>query len=331
MASLHDQQVNHPLRRAALVAALCAPLLTACGKGDTEAVRTELTARIAEVERVSAEKDRLLADFVENTRFMNAINAELDRVRKLKPGVKVIQLQPGESPIAVAAYRDSVLAHIRQLTARLDSTEARLAASARARAGAPAAGSAEPATATSASSGSAMDDLQKQLASYRATIAEVRAQLEAQQSELTSLQDENNSLRAERARLAGEKAALDEKLADLAEAENTVYYIAGSKAQLQELGIVREEGGARGLLLAKKGKTLVPGRDLHPDDFTALSKTGNTELSMPKAGKAYTIVSQHNPSYLSPTEKDGALKGTVRITNAAAFWAPSRFLILVER
>lgn len=328
MASLQDQQVNHPLRGAVLAAALCAPLLAACGKGDTEAVRTELTARIAEVERVSAEKDRLLADFVENTRFMNAINAELDRVRKLKPGVKVIQLQPGESPIAVAAYRDSVLAHIRQLTARLDSTEARLAASARARAGAPTSGGAEPAT---ASSGSAMDDLQKQLASYRTTIAEVRAQLEAQQSELASLQDENYSLRAERARLAGEKAALDEKLADLAEAENTVYYIAGSKAQLQELGIVREEGGARGLLLAKKGKTLVPGRDLHPDDFTALSKTGNTELSMPKAGKAYTIVSQHNPSYLSPTEKDGTLKGTVRITNAAAFWAPSRFLILVER
>jgi hypothetical protein len=329
VAPLPFRQLHHPLRRAAVVVALCAPILTACGKGDTEAVRTELTAKIAEVERISAEKDRLLSDFVENTRFMNAINAELDRVRRLKPGVKVIQVQPGESPIAVAAYRDSVLAHIKQLTARLDSTEARLAASARARGVAPTSAGAE--AATSASSSSAMDGLQKQLASYRETIAEVRAQLEAQQSELASLQDENNSLRAERARLAGEKAALDEKLADLADAENTVYFIAGSKSQLQELGVVREEGGARGIMLAKKGKTLVPGRELHPEDFTALSKTGNTELSMPKAGKSYAIVSQHNASYLSPTEKDGAVKGTVRITNAAAFWAPSKFLILVER
>ncbi len=331
MALLLSRQRRRSWRNAALAMALYAPGLTACGNGDAEAVRTELTAKIAEVERVSAEKDRLLSDFVENTRFMNAINAELDRVRKLKPGVKVIQVQPGESPIAVEAYRDSVLAHIKQLTARLDSTEARLAASSRARAGAPASPAAAPATDAPASAGAAMDGLQQQLAAYRATIAEVRAQLEAQQSELVSLQDENNSLRAERARLSSEKAALDEKLADLAEAENTVYFVAGSKSQLQELGVVREEGGARGLLLSKRGKTLVPGRDLHPEDFTAISKTGNSELSMPKPGKSYAIVSQHNASYLSPTEKDGTVKGTVRITNAAAFWAPSKFLILVER
>ncbi len=331
MAPLPFQQGQRSLCRTAFLMTLCVSVLAACGNGDTEAVRTELTAKIAEVERVSAEKDRLLADFVENTRFMNAINAELDRVRKLKPGVKVIQLQPGESPIAVAAYRDSVLAHIKQLTARLDSTEARLAASTRARGGTPTPAAAAPAADAAASAGSAMDGLQKQLAAYRATIAEVRAQLEAQQSELVSLQDENNSLRAERARLASEKAALDEKLADLADAENTVYFIAGSKSQLQELGVVREEGGARGLLLSKRGKTLVPGRDLHPEDFTALSKTGNSELSMPKPGKSYAIVSQHNATYLSPTEKDGTVKGTARITNAAAFWAPSRFLILVER
>ncbi len=331
MAPLPFQQGQRSLCRTAFLMALFVSVLAACGNGDTEAVRTELTAKIAEVERVSAEKDRLLSDFVENTRFMNAINAELDRVRKLKPGVKVIQLQPGESPIAVAAYRDSVLAHIKQLTARLDSTEARLTASTRTRAGAPAPAASAPATDAAASAGSAMDGLQKQLAAYRATIAEVRAQLEAQQSELVSLQDENNSLRAERARLAGEKATLDEKLTELADAENTVYFIAGSKSQLQELGVVREEGGARGLLLSKRGKTLVPGRDLHPEDFTALSKTGNSELSMPKPGKSYVIVSQHNATYLSPAEKDGTVKGTVRITNPVAFWAPSKFLILVER
>lgn len=307
------------LRRCLWFVVLGSASLTACGKSDGEAARTQLEARLAEVERLSSEKDQLLQDFVANTEFMNNINSELDRVRKLPSGTKVIVVKPGESPIAVAAYRDSILSRIRDMTARIDSTEARLARMQGARS--------DPNGATA-----------KQVASYRTSLDAVREQLAGQSEELVSLQNENTSLRSERdqlrmdrARVDREKAELNERLADAKEAANTVYFIAGSADALKKAGILREEGGARNVMLMKRGKTLVPTADPPIDAFTALSKTGNLEITMPSDKKNYRIVSSHSAKYLDPANNEGNVRGTVRIANPDAFWAASRFLILVER
>jgi len=295
--------------------------LAACGKADSEtaARATQLEARLAEAEQLSSEKDQLLQDFVANTEFMNNINVELDRVRKLPLGTKVIVVQPGESPIAIAAYRDSILARIREMTARVDSTEARLARMQGAR--------------PDASGATA-----QQVASYRRSLDAVREQLAGQSEELVSLQSENTSLRSERDQLRSdrtrvdrEKAELNERLADAKEAANTVYFVAGSADALKKAGILREEGGARNVLLMKRGKTLVPMADLPIDAFTALSKTGNLEIQLPKPNQSYRIVSSHSTKYLEPAAIDGKVRGTLRITDPDAFWSASRFLIFVEQ
>ena len=302
--------------------------LLACGGG--EDIKNELQAKIAALESLSREKDELISEVVANTKFMQDLNAEIDRVRRLPAGATVVRVKPYESPIAVAAYRDTVLAHIRELAQRLEQTEARLAAV-----------GARSATATGAStdeSARAAASMSQQVETYRATIADARAQLQAQEGEMVSLQEENTALRsdrdqvrAERARLAAEKADLDSRYSDLAESASTVYFIAATKAQLKELGVVNEVGGARGLTLRKRGQTLVPAPTLNPSDLTALSVKGNTEVTMPKPDKAYTLVSPHNAALLSPLAGDGTVRGTVRITDPSAFWATSKFLILVEK
>lgn len=316
-----------------ILPALLALGLFACSDKEN-ALKTELQAKVAALEAVSKEKDELISDVVENAKFIQSINTEIDRVRRLPAGTKVVAVKPDESPIAVAAYRDTVLAHIRELTTRLEKTEARLAAVREKSAS----------TAAAAATGSAKDvanataSMQQQLESYRETIAQVRAQLDAQQAEMSSLQGENtglrkdrDQLRAERAKLAAEKAELNDRYADLAESASTVYYIAATKDQLKELGVVKEVGGARTITFRKRGQTLVPAANLNPADFTALSVKGNTEIALPKTNKSYRLVSNHDAALLSPLNKDSSLTGTVRITDPKTFWAGSKFLILVEK
>lgn len=296
----------------------CLALAIGC-RGREEPETASLRAKVVEAERAVAQKDSLLNEFVETSQFIQNLNGELERIRKLPGTARIVIASDGETRIPVKAYRDSVLAHVRQLISRLDSSEARLAA-------------------VSGRTGSTNNVLSRQVAAMQAMLSAVRERFDGQQAELASLQGENRQLqsdraglRAERERLDRESAALKERLADAAEAEGTVYFIAGTKAQLLEIGAVREEGGARSLSFRKRGQTLVPGRELHPDDFTPISRMGNRDLRMPKESKAYLIVSQHNPALLTPTDKNMAVRGTVHIEDPIAFWAPSRFLILVEQ
>src|SRR5947199_8537513 len=80
---------------------------------------------------------------------------------------------------------------------------------------------------------------------------------------------------------------------------NTVYYIVGTKDELEQRGIVREEGGARFLfVLWKSGKTLVPSRNLDPTAFTPFDRRALSEIPLPAADKEYPIYSLHDASAL---------------------------------
>jgi hypothetical protein len=52
---------------------------------------------------------------------------------------------------------------------------------------------------------------------------------------------------------------------------------------------------------------------------------------MPKADKEYRIVSRHDPAYAeAPVMTKGKFKSALRITSPQQFWAPSKYLIIVE-
>jgi chromosome segregation ATPase len=289
-----------------------------CQRDTSTAEGDAVSAKLAEFEKVNKAREELLAEVMDNAKLIQAIDEEVSRVRRLPRGVRVVAVRPNESPIATAVYRDSVMAHIRELTARLDTSEARLAK-------------------LGADSAAGLSSLRTRLEEYRATLAQTRASLAASQAELVSLERENRGLRTanaglarEKTQLAVEKTAIEERFTEVLDETNTVYFIAGTKDELLERNILRETGGARNILLRKRGQTLVPAATLNADDFEALSKTGNREFRLPGSSK-YAVVSPHDVSLLSPVDKDGVVQGTVKILDPARFWAVSKFLILVRR
>jgi hypothetical protein len=107
-----------------------------------------------------------------------------------------------------------------------------------------------------------------------------------------------------------------------------VYYAVGTKDELIKRGIVTKEGSK---FLVFGGTRLEPARNLDPSAFTALDKTQQTSISLPRSDKKYKIVSRQSPSYLSsPVTKDGKVSGAVEISQPEEFWSPSKYLILVQ-
>jgi len=109
--------------------------------------------------------------------------------------------------------------------------------------------------------------------------------------------------------------------------------VVGTKDELEQKGVIQEEGGARFLfVLWKSGKTLVPSRNLDPSVFTQADRRQLTELPLPAGDKEYRIISRQDTSALdTPPDHDGRLGGhAVKIADTAKFWANSKYLIIVE-
>jgi len=113
--------------------------------------------------------------------------------------------------------------------------------------------------------------------------------------------------------------------------ERTAHFVAGSKKELIERGVVVEEGGTRFLIFTRTGETLRPAESLDPKEFTTIDLGTITEIPLPRPDRRYRIVSRHDLAHVDPaTVSAGKIRGTLRILDPRAFWAVSRFLILVE-
>ena len=112
--------------------------------------------------------------------------------------------------------------------------------------------------------------------------------------------------------------------------DDSVFVAIGSERELTEKGLVRREGGT--LLMFGRGKTMVPGRTLDPSQFTVLSKARDKQIMLPRADKEYRVISRQALEYTDLMRpRDAIVKGTLTITDPEKFWAPSKFLILVEK
>jgi hypothetical protein len=291
-----------------------ATLVAACDKS-----KPELEKTLAQVQQISAEKDSLLKDVMSTSQFMAEVNTELNNVRNVNAG-KPVQGKPGEmeNNLTPAQQREAIKAKVKELTERLNQSESRLAASRK-----------RVADLTGTNSG-----LAKQLAAYDSTISAFKTIIENQKAELASLTEqvtalagENVALKAEKAQLTTEKTQLTEEKSSLVTERNTVYWIAGNKDELIKAKIIEQKGGTLGL-----GKTQVPARDLNPADFKAIDKTKVSEIAFPKADKAYKLVSLQDVSALETApDKNGRIKGGLKVKDAEKFWAASKFLILIEQ
>lgn len=257
-----------------------------------------------------AEKDRALNEVVEASKFADQVDAELRQVRGLTSRVSVNKSDESGKTSAAAAQKD-ILDRLTQMRQRLNARQSQIRA---------------------------MMDTMKAMntdASAAATLlADLNSRLASRDRDIMALQNEVRQLRGQNAELAAQKATLTDTVSAMDVRENTVYYTIGSRRQLLAEGVVTEEGGSRGLLIVKLGKTLVPSRVLDESKFTRNDRREALTIALPHADRAYRIVSRHDVGLVdvAKKEKDGSFRGSsIRIVDPIKFWANSRFLIISEK
>jgi regulator of replication initiation timing len=209
-----------------------------------------------------------------------------------------------------------MLTQVRQLTARSAESEEKLQASEK----------------RIASMNRESGELKNAVASMQRTVTEFQSVISNQKTTIASLMEQVSALQTENTRLATRTAELSDTVSVMTARDNTVYYIIGTKDELVRRGIVTEEGGSRVLFVfGKRGKTIVPARDLDPAQFTAIDQREVTEIPLPEADHDYRIASRQDLTGLAtPPGEDGKIRGTITIADPERFWENNRFLIIVR-
>lgn len=308
-------------RGTSVLAVVIAFALSACTDTAARARADSLSAALAStsaerdslqglMQGTSADKDRALAQVVEASKFADEVDAELRKVRGLSSQVGVTKSDESGKTEAAAAQKD-ILDRLAQMRQRLAARQRQVTA--------------------------LLDTMKTMRADSSAAatlLADLNARLAMRDKEIAVFQDEIRALRTQNAQLTVEKSVLTDTVKAMDVRENKVFYLVGSRRQLIADKLVTEEGGSRGLLIVKLGKTLVPARTLDESRFTRADRREVLTIPLPRSDRPYRIVSGHDVGLIevAKKEKDGAFRGeSIRITDPVKFWAASRYLIIVEK
>jgi prefoldin subunit 5 len=298
-----------------------APLLllaAACSQGGQVAQRIPADSsqyfrtQVQELTTVAAAKDSLVRDLAETTKLLSDINTEILKVSVTRKPVEPVVGAEG----VTTNDRALVLKRIQDLTGRLKANEARLASSQR---------RLKQLTGES-------DSLKSTLTELQATIDGLQATLESQKNTIATLEADLTGTKQQVTVLSQEKTELTDTVSALSTRENTVYYVIGTRKELKDRGIIREEGGTRFLIFTRTGEVIKPADNLDPAAFTAVDRRSVMEIKLPNPAKEYQVVTNQATAYsnIAPDAK-GRVKGSLQITSPERFWGQSRFLILVEK
>jgi uncharacterized coiled-coil protein SlyX len=259
---------------------------------------------------ISSQKDSLLTELSETTKLITDVSGELATIRTDTKNAPVVA---GEG--SRVDERAEVLNKVRALVSRVRQSEARLAAARR---------RVENLSGTN-------DSLRTALTAYANTITELQGVVESQKATIATLNEQVTALSGQVTTLSEEKRVLTDTVSMMTERENEIYYVVGTKKELMDRGVIQQEGGTRFLVFTRTGETLAPARVLDPQQFTRADKRTLSEIALPKPDKEYRIVSRHDLAYAEADQMNNAkFKGTLRITSPQQFWAPSKYLIIVE-
>jgi predicted nucleic acid-binding Zn-ribbon protein len=300
----------------------CLVVLAACDTKAKDQLRTLAHADSLRTDSLVSIKNELLNEVMTSTQFVNDLNGEMAKLKSRQQPKLSTALSKESDVAAIKEERANVVQHIRELVARLDSSEARVS-SLRKRA---------------ASLSKHDSTLVAQVAEYEKTVADLRQSVQQQKAEyeqmiakqtvqIAALTSKVDTMTQDNGRLTSEKTALSDTVGQLTSEKNTAYYVIGTKDDLVKQGILVEEGHKRFMLLG--GRTTSPARELDPSKFTKIDRLRDRVINFP-AGE-YMIFSRQNPAYAAPiAKKDGRLSGGIRIDQPERFWEPSKFLIIVK-
>ena len=283
--------------------------------------KEELSKALADAQALAAEKDSLITEVLETSKFVNGVNEELTKART----ALVANAATGDAGTPAErdrAARAAALDRVKALVARLNETEGRL----------------EQSTQRAKSLSGRNSKLVKQIEEYKASIdslqasaqrteMELRAVVDSQTVQIASLHSSLDTARVVNDSLTVRSTALADTVGNLTTYKNTVYYVAGTEEELLEKGLVVKEGKK---FLFFGGKQLAPARNLDPSLFTAMDKSQASTIDLP-GDREYRLVSRQPLAAAdSSTVHDGKVTGQLRISDAEQFWSSSKYLILVE-
>jgi hypothetical protein len=282
------------------VAAVC---LTACGPTE------EQLAQIAELPVVVAEKERLQGEVSRLTAEIGQIETELANLSMVPAPASTEGSRPS-TPETVG----HLVAQVTEMESQLTAAETRL----------------RSVNATSTEQRQRITELEANIATERNALAD-------QQQRVSSLEAAIAGLEAETARQGEINYQLTQTVEQMTDDANTVWYVVGTKQELLDLGVIREEGGSRVLFIfGKRGKTIVPSREIDPSMFTAVDQrmVRSIPLDDPEAkpDATWTVVTPQNLAAVeSPLDERGRVVGeALSIANPQQFWANSRYLIVMR-
>ena len=117
---------------------------------------------------------------------------------------------------------------------------------------------------------------------------------------------------------------------ELTETSNRAYVIVGKEKDLLKKGVIVREGGAN-LLVARVGRSVQPARKFDPELFTRIDQRSALDIAVPDTTKEYKLVSRQNLDNAEVAQRKGnKFRGNLHIKDPQAFWAQSRYLILVQ-
>ena len=267
---------------------------------------------LADRSRQLSLQSQIIGDATTSARLVAEIERDLSRVRSLRVQGDTTQIESAiqNTSTQLATVQKKVTALIN----RLNASEARLRAIRN----------------DSASHAANDAATMAQLRAHEQSIAELRTTVEQQRNEITMLEQKVDSVVRANVVLVSQRDSVIIVANTFAAREDSVFVAIGNERELTQKGLVRREGGT--LLMFGRGKTIVPGRTLDPAQFTVLSKARDKQIMLPRADKEYRIVSRQALEYTDLVRpRDAIVKGTLTITDAEKFWAPSKFLILVEK
>ncbi len=293
------------------LAAIAAVALTAC-KPSTEHQVADSAALAASARhaalatQLSAQKDSLTRVVLQADDFIVHIDSSVSAVKGLPKGKRSdTTLDPLARQIE---NRKAVMARVDALVARARETSAQLA---------------------NAKRTNAM--LRGQIESDSTLIADLNVTIQRQNATIKTLAARIDSLNVATQQLA---SSLSETKATLAVVEteyNKAYVVIGKEDELVERGVIVREGGAN-LLFAHPGRTLQVARTPAHDAFTPVDQREMQVITMPDSTRRYRVVSRQSLDNAVVADRDrNSFRGNLKIADASRFWAPSKYLVLVEQ
>jgi myosin heavy subunit len=284
-------------------AILALPLALGCTSAKEKARADSVQALASQqkvlMSKLEAQKDSLSQVVADADNFIAKVDSTVTKVKGLP---KSKRLKNAESPIEeqLQARRD-MLKRVNALVQRAQETAKELAA----------------ARQLEDSLKSDNGKLKAQVDADALRIAELTSQVEQQAQTIALMQAKVDTL--------------DITVNELRATQSKAYYVIGDEDALVKKGIIVKEGGAN-LLIARIGRTLVPARNLDRDLFTAIDTREVHEISVPDSTRRYQIVSRQSLDDAEMAQRDGpSFRGNLKIKDIDKFWAPSKYLIIVER